>query len=155
MAKRAARSKVTLSGELMFPNDYLAAVECKGRDVTLTIEAVSKESLQMSDGGKKPKMVMRFNGTTKKLVCNKTNADSIAQLYGTKAEEWVGKRITLYPTKCLAFGDMVECIRIREKVPPAPGAAPSLPPQGEPPADLDTTPFDAEGIAAEMAAGNK
>lgn len=133
MAKRATRNKVTLDGELMFPNDYMAAVEFKGRDVTLTIAAVSKESLQMTDGGKKAKMVLRFKETMKKLVCNKTNADSIAQMYQTKAEAWVGKRITLYPTKCLAFGDMVECVRIREAAPAANGSAPKAPPAPDAP----------------------
>ena len=32
-----AKVKCTLDGELMFPSDYLASVEFKGRDVTLTI----------------------------------------------------------------------------------------------------------------------
>lgn len=131
MAATRVRSKVTLGGELAFPSDYLAAVEFKGRDVTLTITSVSKEPLKMMDGSTKHKMLLRFKGTEKKLVCNKTNADSIAQLYGTKAEEWVGKRVTLYPTRCLAFGDMVDCVRVRETVPPetvkSPTAAQALP----------------------------
>lgn len=134
MAKKAIRSKVTLGGELAFPSDYLAAVEFKGKDVTLTVSAVSKEPLQMMDGTTKKKLVIRFERTPKKLVCNKTNADSIAQLYGTKAEDWVGKRITFFPTRCLAFGDNVDCVRVRESKPPA-SAEPSGDPS-EPPVEL-------------------
>lgn len=108
-------SKVTFNGELMFPNDYLSAPELKGADVKLTITAVTTEMLKKKGGKDKREMVMRFRGTKKKFVCNKTNADTIASMYGTKAEQWVNKQITVYPTRCLAFGEMVDCVRIREK----------------------------------------
>lgn len=108
-------SKVTLNGELMFPNEYISAPELKERDVALTIASVTSEMLKAKKGADKKALVMRFNGTTKKLVVNKTNADTIATLHGPKAELWPGKRITLYPTHCMAFGERVECIRIREK----------------------------------------
>ena len=84
MAK--VKRKVTLNGELMFPSDYVSAVELRGQDVTVTMSAVSKEALQMKDGTNKGKLVIRFERTPKKLVCNKTNADSIAQVHGTAAE---------------------------------------------------------------------
>jgi hypothetical protein len=162
VAKRAARSKVTLEGKLMFPNDYIAAAEFKGRDVTLTIAAINAEHLQLEGGTKKEKMVMRFQGTVKKFVCNKTNANSIAQIpgYGSEASAWVGKRITLYPTKCLAFGEMVECIRVREVKPPEKGQAPTPAPavaepaHDGPPPDFAGSPDGeafADDIAAEMA----
>ena len=154
MIRKQVRSKVTLDGELMFPNDYLAAVEFKGRDVTLTISAVSKEALQMMDGGKKNKLVLRFDKTAKKLVCNKTNADSIAQVHGAKAEKWVGQRVTLYPTRCLAFGEMVDCIRVREQAPgpnhedapppKEPDAFDDNPTGAAPPAAQDPTPAGAQ-----------
>lgn len=115
MAK--VKSKVTLNGEIAFPSDFLSAVEFKGKDVTLTISAVTKEQVQMTDGSKKAKMVLRFEKTAKKLIANRTNADSIAQLYGTEASGWVNKRVTFYPTRCLAFGEMVDCVRVREKKP--------------------------------------
>ncbi len=134
MAKKIRKARVTLNGELAFPSEYLAAAEFKSKkegkvgepiDVTLTIADIRKEEVQLTEEGKKPrkvsKMVMRFKETTKKLLCNVTNADSISQMYGTRAEAWVGKLVTLYPTTCLAFGEMVECLRIREKA-PAPSA---------------------------------
>src|SRR5262245_41739846 len=74
-------SKVLLSGQLMFPTDYLAAVEFKGKDVTLTIAAVAIEELKMKGGVKERKPVVSFEETKKKLVLNKTNADSIAEMY--------------------------------------------------------------------------
>lgn len=110
-------SKVTLGDQLLFPSDYLAAVEFKGRDVTLTIAKVAREELQMKGGVKEKKVVVYFAKTEKKLVLNKTNADSIAQLYGTQAEAWVGKRVTLFPTTTQCGREVVDCIRVRETVP--------------------------------------
>lgn len=107
----------------MFPSDYLAAVEFKGKDVTLTIESVVIEDLQIRGGAKEAKPIIKFAETPKKLVCNKTNADSIATMYGSEAESWLGKRITLYPTKTQCGRNTVDCIRIRETE-PAPAAAP-------------------------------
>lgn len=107
-------SKVTFGGELMFPSDYLAAVEFKGRDVTLTIKAVNMEDLVMVGGGKKRKPVLSFNGTKKKLVLNVTNASAIASMYGAEAKAWVGKKVTFYPTKAKFGRNTVDAIRVRE-----------------------------------------
>lgn len=121
--------KIKLDEELMFPSDYVSAPEFKGKDVTLTIAGVSKNELQMKGGGKKVKPVLTFKETPKKFVCNVTNADSIAQMYGTQAREWVGKRVTFFPTMTTFGKQKVECIRVREKVPG--GSAPADPPAGE------------------------
>lgn len=129
-------SKVTLDGSLMFPSDYVAAVEFKGKDWTLTINSVKVEQLVMVGGAKKTKPVISFSETKKKLVLNKTNADSIASMYGAEASKWVGKRITLYPAKALFGNQTVDAIRIREKEPPpkGKGKAPAAPPEPSEPA---------------------
>ena len=123
MAKKKVirKSKVTFDGELMFVSEYVGAPELKGKDVTVTIASVVKEQVAMTDGGKKTKLVIRFKESAKKLICNKTNGDSISVIHGNESKQWAGKRITLYPTTCLAFGEMVECIRVREVVPSANG----------------------------------
>ena len=109
--------KVTLGGELMFPSEYLAAVEFKGRDVTLTIKSVAMENLRMRDGSTEAKPVLSFAETEKRLVLNKTNADSIAHLYGHEAKAWIRKRVSLYPTQARFGRETVDAIRVREKVP--------------------------------------
>lgn len=106
--------KVLLAGKLMFPSDYVSAVEFKGRDVTLTIKSVTVENLKLRGGTSERKPVVHFAETKKRLVLNKTNADSIAQEHGTDADKWLGKKITLYPTKTQCGRDMVDCIRVRE-----------------------------------------
>lgn len=110
-------TKVMLHDKLLHPSDYLAAIEFLGKDVTLTITAIAREDLVMQGGIKDNKPVFRFSETDKKFICNKTNASSIASMYGDKAEEWVGKRITFYPTMIGVGKEMKACIRVREVVP--------------------------------------
>ena len=109
-------SKVMLNGKLMFPSDYVAAAEFLGRDVSLTIASVSFEDLQIRGGKKERKPVLTFRETKKKLVLNKTNAASIADIHGSKAESWAGKKITLYPTTTRCGRETVDCVRVRETV---------------------------------------
>jgi len=108
---------------VMFPTLYLAAGEFGGKEFELTISMIKKESLQTADGKKQMKWVIYFaetaitakkNGTDeKRLVLNKTNAKSIAEKHGNDSDDWIGKKIILYPTKCQAFGKIVDCIRIK------------------------------------------
>ena len=113
-------SKVLLNNELMFPSDYLAAVELGGRDVTLTIKSVKREKLTMTGGATETKPVLFFENTKdsdKRLILNKTNASTIQQLYGSTAEDWIGQKITLYATTTKFGNETVDCIRIRNTNP--------------------------------------
>lgn len=109
---------------LLFPNDYIKAADLRGNDVPLTIATAQVEWLRTT-AGKEDKLVLTFEETKKygkgrphKLVCNKTNAYQIAKVVGNyEIEEWTGKRITLYQTTCQAFGDTVDCIRVRDTAP--------------------------------------
>lgn len=125
----AGMTKATLGGKLLFQSDYVAAVEFKGRDVALTIAGVKIEELKMAGGKKDRKPTLSFRETKKRLILNKTNAATIANIYGTKAEDWVGKRITLFPTITSCGAEMVDCVRIR----PGPSARkPEASPFNEP-----------------------
>ena len=74
------------------------------------------------------------------LLLNKVNAKAIAQLYGKRPADWVGKWIELYPTTTEVGGEVRDCIRIRNQVPgtarPRKGREePALPGPGVPPSD--------------------
>lgn len=135
MAKKEVLKKATIGGQLLSPSDYLAAVEFKGKDVTLTIKSVKVEDLQTAEG-KKRAPVVSFHETKKLLVLTaKVNQSTIAKLHGAAVEGWVDKRITLYPTTCNAFGNPdTDCIRVRPVVPPAKraGSQEAPAPQSEP-----------------------
>jgi hypothetical protein len=137
-------AKAMLDGKLMYPSEYVAAVEFGGKDVALTISGVELSELRMVDNTVTKKPVLHFSETPKKLVLNKTNANQIAELHGSEARKWVGKRITLFPTTCLAFGKTTDCIRVRPTVPRnkprGDGQAQEQSPQGGEPETSDGSP---------------
>lgn len=115
-------SPVTLKGQLVFPSKYLKWQDLPGgKDFAVTISAVSVDTLQMKGGVKEARPLVSFAGATKKLVMNKTNAATIAALYGNEMTTWIGKRITLFKGKDRFGRDMVDCIRIRPKAPSSTG----------------------------------
>lgn len=76
----------------MFPGKYLKGTDLVDGEMTLTIASIQPEEIE----GSRQKTVIRFNDERRGFVCNVTNADIIAGLYGEDYEGWVGKRITLY-----------------------------------------------------------
>jgi hypothetical protein len=93
--------------------EHLYAFDLDGRDVMLQIEKVFPGEVAGEKGRTSKKPIVKFVGKDKKLAVNKTNGKTIAQLYGTDTDNWVGQGITLYPTTTNFGGETVECIRIR------------------------------------------
>jgi len=113
--------------ELAFPSEYLGAQHLHDRDQVLTISKVDRPELDMLDPGtnqrvRKRKLVLHFAELArggpddpKMMILNKTNARTIAALYGKAVDAWVGKRITVYPTETQVGREMKACVRIRPK----------------------------------------
>lgn len=101
-----------LDFDQLYPNRFLKSGEFSGRDVTLTISGVSQEELEGSSG-KKVKVIVSFRETKKEWVAPKTCGICLKAMFGRKVSGWVGKRVTLYPANVMAFGEMVQAIRVR------------------------------------------
>lgn len=102
----------------LYDKAYIYSYDLEGRDVTVTIESVVGGTLVGTGGTKNKKPIVKFKGTEKGLALNITNARVIAGLYGGfESEQWIGKRITLYPTTTTFGSQTVECIRIRNVIP--------------------------------------
>jgi hypothetical protein len=118
----------TFNGKPMWDSNWLHAVDLQGKDVVVTIENIERGEVW---NGKKitQEWVFSFIGKQKTFIANKTNLRTIASLYGD-GKGWVGKRITLYPTKCKdkRHGKLVDCIRIREQKPGGAATTDSHPP---------------------------
>ena len=99
--------------KLLYPSEYLGSPDLHGKDAKVTISRVELEEVCGSDGKKQTKPVVWFDKAKKRFVLCKTNAKSISKQHGNDTDQWVGKSITLYPTTCIAFGQEVECVRIR------------------------------------------
>lgn len=101
---------------VLYPSKYVKAADLNGKPITLTIQKLVVEKMgHGSEEERKP--VLYFRGATKGLVLNRTNAMIVGALYGDETDEWVGQRITIYPTTVRAFGSMQDAIRVREEVP--------------------------------------
>jgi len=100
-----------------FPqSDYIKCATLNGKEVTLTIAGV--EQVEYQDGTKAP--ALSFQGTTKKLGLNKTNALRIARLHGDETESWPGKEIVLMPDITDFQGRQVDCVRVKVVQPAQP-----------------------------------
>lgn len=96
--------------------DYIGAYALPvGEDLTVTIDYVVAEEVAGTDGKKEMCTVAHLKGH-KPMILNMTNSKSIHKLYGPYIEDWAGKQITLYASQTRAFGEMVECLRIRPQV---------------------------------------
>ncbi|WP_186112045.1 hypothetical protein [Burkholderia gladioli] len=96
--------------------DYIGAYALNpDEDLTVTIDYVRREQVSGADGKKEECTVAHLKGH-KPLILNATNSKSIHKLYGPYIEDWEGKQITLYASTTKAFGETVECLRIRPTV---------------------------------------
>lgn len=125
-----------------FPSNFLKADDLNGKPVTLTIAAVEMETLGQGKD-KESKLIVQFKGTEKKLVCNKTNANTIGKLYGDDTDDWIGQRITIKPMEVEFQGEMKLAIRV-SLTKPAPAAAKAAPvavEEEQPPLGDEDAPF--------------
>jgi hypothetical protein len=101
----------------MLDRKFLYAFDLQGKDCTVEIERVVQGEVTSAGGAKKMPMI-HFKGKTKPLGVNITNINTIGALLGTfEAAKWVGHKITIYPTTTKTKEGMVDCIRVRNKLP--------------------------------------
>ena len=93
----------------MFPGRYIKAETLNGKARTYHVVAV--ERVKLSDGSLKP--VITFEDEDMKFILNRTNADSIVQIYGRDSDNWIGKLIELFPTRTQFGTKMVDAVRVR------------------------------------------
>ena len=87
-----------------------------GEEKALTIRKVGTEEVTNPAEPEKKEscIVAHFQQPEKPLILNKTNCRSIEKLAGTPdIEQWPGTGIILCVQKVMAFGELVEAVRIR------------------------------------------
>lgn len=100
--------------------DYLGAYALEpNQDLIAQIDRVGQEMINSPDGKKEECTVAHFKDKTiKPMILNVTNCKVIAKLYDTPfIEDWKDKYISIYIAKVRAFGDVVEALRIRKRIP--------------------------------------
>ena len=91
----------------IYRSSYMKADDLKGRTAKYTIVDCTAEVV-----GEDKRLVLAFSNNDMPLVLNKTNATTLAELYGPETSEWEGKAIKLVPSTTSYQGKMVKCIRI-------------------------------------------
>ncbi len=119
-----------------FPSKYLKAGDLQGRSVKAKVGNVVTEIL-----GNDNKLVIYFAGKEKGMVCNRTNAMTLAEAWGPDTDNWTGGDIEIFSTKVPFQGKLTDSLRVRPlptqqgKAPQARPAAPA--PSAPPPASQD------------------
>ena len=108
----------------VFPSKYLKAADLGGKPAVVKISRVSYETLKSPEGKEQNKTILAFAGAAKLLPLNMTNWDAVANVAGDDTDDWVGKKIELYPTTTQMGNKIVECVRIRK---PSAPKEPKLP----------------------------
>ena len=111
---------------------YIKAEDLASKAVRMSIERIELETIKGSDGkSDERKLVAHFFGKDKGLVLNRTNADSLHQIFGTDDyDEWVGA-VVLYPDTTMFGGKRVACVRIKASATAAPKPVPVPGPEPE------------------------
>ena len=84
-----------------------------GEEKPVTIASIAYEKHPGPEGEEEEDLIIHFKEPEKPLILNKTNANSIAKLYGDDINQWPGNGIILYVNKIKAFGTLTDAVRIR------------------------------------------
>ena len=98
-----------------FPSKWVREADLLNRDVTVQISSVQIQNLAGEGQDEELKPVVYFTGREKGLGLNKTNANTIEDMFGAETDDWIGKWIVLHPDETDFGGKRVPCIRIRLK----------------------------------------
>jgi len=100
----------------LYPGRFLKAGNFHGKQVTLTIAEVRLEELE-GEKGKADKCIVSFRQTPRQLVLCKLNGTCIKGMFGGSIANWIGKRVTFFPTDTIMpmpskKGEDRFCIRV-------------------------------------------
>jgi hypothetical protein len=107
-----AMKELQMNRNQLFPSKYFSAADLP-KPLDVVIEESSVEKLNNPNGGIDEKLVIRFAEQKKRLVVNKTNYNSIAELHGDETEGWDDKPIQLYADVTNVGSRRVACVRVR------------------------------------------
>ena len=98
-----------------FQGNFLEALHLEGEgDVVVTIDQITPSNEEKDKAGREiDRPILKFLGTERRWILNKTNGRTIGHLYGNTMENWLGKKIALYATTTRMGRDTVPCVRVR------------------------------------------
>ena len=103
----------------MFPSRFVRGQDLQGRAVTVTIDRVLPERMRPNPQSPEMQKFVLYTVEGKKgIVLSKTLANQIAQvLESDESDNWIGKKVTLYPEPITVAGIQRIAIRARAAIP--------------------------------------
>ncbi len=97
----------------MFPRRYATGDDLQGKAVTLTIIRLAEEKMHPNPASPPVnRWVLYFDKARKGVILSRTLAYNVAEALGSEdSDEWIGKRITLYPEPITVAGKKRTAIR--------------------------------------------
>jgi hypothetical protein len=98
----------------LFPSNLLKAqdVTDAGGEMPLTIKEIKISEFDKDGGGKERKPIIYFTNE-KQMVCNKTNGNTLAEMFGDETDGWLAKEIILIVQDVDFQGKSTPAIRIK------------------------------------------
>ena len=100
----------------MFPSRYIKGQDLQGRAMNVTITRIQPEKMRPNPQGPElDKFVLYVEEGKKGIVLSKTLASQIAQILGSdESDDWIGKKVTLFPAPMNIAGVHRVAIRARK-----------------------------------------
>jgi len=103
-----------LTYDQLFPGRFIKAGEFGGKEVTVTVDRVYVDDIEDDRGIEKPQPIVAFSETKREWALNKTNAQCLVAMWGRDTDDWIGKRVTLFPEQDTSgLADSGLCIRVK------------------------------------------
>lgn len=101
------------------PSPHLEAMDLGDEIGASAVVTIDRVELKTVGAEQVRKGVVFFKEFERGMVINKTNSRTIAGLYGSNTDDWIGERITIYRSETSFQNRTVPCIRVKDTVPAA------------------------------------
>lgn len=103
---------------LLDPGEFLGVQDFPA-DKEVTISRIIREKMPKRDNEKETASPMLYikgkDGAEypRKFKVPKSVLYGLSELMGAETDAWVGQKITIFSTRCMAFGEIEPCLRVR------------------------------------------
>lgn len=97
-----------------FDYRFLSGDELEKETIVTIERTATEETFNPSSNSKEKVLAIYFKGAKKGVILNKTNSKAIAKVTGSiYVEDWVGKKIIIYPKRGRFFGEEMNVVRVK------------------------------------------
>lgn len=82
----------------VYASPWLHAEDLQNRTIKVVIARAGADLLPQNDGTRQNRIIVEFVNKSKKLICNRTQASSLAAIAGDDTAGWTGVEVFLSPT---------------------------------------------------------